>query len=147
MALTVFEKDINKLAIGQTVIAFTNTNCNKKYLCKIILIGQDFTENRSTEMHCHFINYDKTLLPGMYMNAEIELRSNKSNALTSDAIVSFENKNYVFITKENKQFEMREVTIGNTENGFTEIISTDLKEAIIVTKGAYSLLMKMKNVE
>ena len=147
LALTVFEKDINKLAIGQSLLAYTNTNPDKKYACTIILIGKDFSENRSTEMHCHFNNYDKTLLPGMYMNAEIELKSQRSNVLPSDAIVSFENKNYVFIAKQNKQFEMKEVTIGNTENEFTEILSDDLNAASIVIKGAYVLLMKMKNVE
>jgi cobalt-zinc-cadmium efflux system membrane fusion protein len=40
---------------------------------------KDFSENKSTEMHCHFTKYDKTLLPGMYMNAEIELNSQQSN--------------------------------------------------------------------
>ncbi|MBX9889093.1 MAG: efflux RND transporter periplasmic adaptor subunit [Flavobacteriaceae bacterium] len=147
LALTVFEKDINKLAIGQSVLAYTNTNPEKKYPCKIILIGKDFSEDRSTIMHCHFINYDKALLPGMYMNAEIELKSQQSNVLPSDAIVSYENKNYVFVAKANKQFEMKEVTTGNTENGFTEIVSDDLSEATVVIKGAYALLMKMKNVE
>ena len=147
LALTVFEKDINKLAIGQSLMAYTNTNPEKKYPCKIILIGKDFSENRSTEMHCHFNNYDKTLLPGMYMNAEIEVQSQKSNVLPSDAIVSYENKNYIFVAKANKQFEMREVTIGNAENEFTEILSDDLDEANIVIKGAYALLMKMKNIE
>ena len=147
LALTVFEKDINRLAIGQSLVAYTNTNPEKKYPCKIILIGKDFTENRSTEMHCHFTNYDKELLPGMYMNAEVELKSQLSAVLPSEAVLSYETKNYVFVAKGNKQFEMKEVTVGNSENGFTEIISEDLKEADIVTKGAYSILMKMKNVE
>ena len=147
LALTVFEKDINRLAIGQSLVAYTNTNPEKKYPCKIILIGKDFSENRSTEMHCHFTNYDNELLPGMYINAEVELKSQMSAILPSEAVLSYETKNYVFIAKSNKQFEMKEVTIGNSENGFTEILSEDLKEAIIVTKGAYSILMKMKNVE
>jgi cobalt-zinc-cadmium efflux system membrane fusion protein len=148
LALTVFEKDINKLAIGQSLIAYTNTNPEKKYPCKIILIGKDFSENRSTEMHCHFTNYDPELLPGMYMNAEIELHTQLSNVLHSDAIVNFENKNYIFIAKANKQFEMKEVSIGNTENGFTELPQNDdLNDKIIVVKGAYTLLMKMKNLE
>lgn len=147
LALTVFEKDINKMAIGQSVIAYNNIDPEKKYPCKIILIGKDFSENRSTEMHCHFTSYDKSLLPGMYMNAEIELKSQQSNALPSEAIVNYENKNYVFVAKENKQFVMKEVATRNTENEFTEIISEDLNEATIVIKGAYSLLMKMKNLE
>ncbi|WP_428978355.1 efflux RND transporter periplasmic adaptor subunit [Flavobacterium pisciphilum] len=147
LALTVFEKDINKLVIGQSLVAYTNTDPDKKYACKIILIGKDFSQNRSTEMHCHFTNYDKTLLPGMYMNAVVELKNQQSNVLPSDAIVNFENKDFIFIAKADKQFEMREVTTGNSENGFTEITSNDLEDAAIVTKGAYSLLMKMKNIE
>ena len=148
LALTIFEKDINKLSIGQLLTAYTNTNPDKKYPCKIILLGKDFSENRSTEIHCHFINYDKTLLPGMYMNADIELQSRQSNALPSDAIISFESKNYIFIDKGNKQYEMTQVNTGNTENGFTEIASAaDFANKNIVVKGAYSLLMKMKNTE
>ena len=147
LALTVFEKDINKLAIGQSLLAYTNTNPEKKYACKIILIGKDFSENRSVEMHCHFNKYDKNLLPGMYINAQIVVNSQKSNVLPSDAIVNFENKNYVFIAKQNKQFEMKEVTIGNSENEFTEILSENLNTNSIVVKSAYTLLMKMKNVE
>lgn len=147
LALTIFEKDINKLAIGQSLMAYTNTNPEKKYPCKIILIGKDFSENRSTEMHCHFTNYDKELLPGMYMNAEVELKNQMSSVLPSEAVISYETKNYVFIAKANKQFEMKEVTVGNSENEFTEILSDDLNEVSIVTKGAYALLMKMKNIE
>jgi cobalt-zinc-cadmium efflux system membrane fusion protein len=48
------------MAIGQSVLAYTNTNPEKKYACEIILIGKVFFRGRGTEMHCHFINYDKT---------------------------------------------------------------------------------------
>ncbi len=148
LTLTIFEKDLNKLFIGQKLIAYTNTNPEKKYPCKIILIGKDFSNDRSVEVHCHFENYDKSLIPGMYMNAEIEVKSDSVFALPSDAIVSYENKQYVFISKGNNQFEIMEVKTGNSENGFTEIIMDDnqsLTNDRFVTKGAYTLLMKMKN--
>ena len=148
LALTVFEKDINKMVIGQSVVAFTNTNPEKKHYGKIILIGKDFSENKSTEMHCHFTKYDKTLLPGMYMNAEIELNSQQSNVVPSEAIVNYENKNYIFIDRGNKLFEMKEVTTGTSENGYVVLDSNqDLNDLNIVVKGSYSLLMKMKNLE
>lgn len=146
LALTIFEKDINKLFVGQKLIAYTNTSPEKKYPCKIILIGKDFSNDRSVEVHCHFENYDKSLVPGMYMNAEIEVKSDSVMALPSDAIVNYENKNYVFISKGNNQFEITEVKTGNSENGYTEVLVDEplLKENF-VTKGAYTLLMKMKN--
>lgn len=146
LSLSVFEKDINQLSIGQKLLAYTNTNPNKKYACEIILISKNLTTQGSAEVHCHFEQYDKSLLPGMFMNAEIELSGNNANALPDEAIVRFENKQYVFISKGNNQFEMQQVQTGNTENGFTEIIIPDnLTNQTFVTKGAYNLLMTMKN--
>ena len=146
LSLSVFEKDINKLSIGQKLFAYTNTNPDKKYVCEIILMSKNLTTQGSAEVHCHFEQYDKSLLPGMFMNAEIELSSNNANALPDEAIVRFENKQYAFINKGNNQFEMQQVQTGNTENGFTEIIIPDnLTNQTFVTKGAYNLLMTMKN--
>jgi cobalt-zinc-cadmium efflux system membrane fusion protein len=40
------------------------------------------------------------------------------------------------------------VTLGETENGFIQILnSDDFKNKKIVTKNAYTLLMKLKNTE
>jgi cobalt-zinc-cadmium efflux system membrane fusion protein len=50
------------MAIGQSVLAYTNTNPEKKYACEIILIGKVRLSGDRCEMHCHFINYDKNLL-------------------------------------------------------------------------------------
>lgn len=145
LSLTVFEKDINKLSIGQKLVAYTNTNPNKKYPCEIILISKNLENNNATQVHCHFNQYDKTLLPGMFMTADIELTANNATALPEEAIVRFENKQYVFIAKGSNQFEMLQVQTGNTENGFTEIIGDNLTNQTFVTKGAYNLLMTMKN--
>jgi len=149
LALIVFEKDVNKLFNGQKVIAYTNNNVNKKYNCEIILIGQDLSQERSITVHCHFEQYDKILLPGMFMNAEIEIKNNKAFVLPEDAIVRYEGKQYVFVSKSDKTFEFMEIQTGNTENGFVEIRSNDptISSKNIVIKGAYSLLMKMKNTE
>ena len=40
---------------------------------------------------------------------------------------------------------MKEVQIGNTENGFTEILNPDKTTQNFVVKGAYALLMSLKN--
>lgn len=146
LALNVFEKDVNQLAKGQKVMAYSNANPEVKYVADIYLISKGLTRDRFVTVHCHFKRYDKRLIPGMFMNAEIEVQSNNAWVLPADAVVSFENKQYVFIAKMNSEFEMMEVKTGNTENGFIEII-TDQNSAPsnFVTKGAYSLLMKMKN--
>lgn len=146
LSLSIFEKDINKLSIGQKLFAYTNINTNKKYNCEIILISPNLTNQNSAEVICRFEKYHNNLLPGMFMNAEIELLGNNVNTLPSDAIVRFNNKQYVFIDKNNNEFEMHEVQIGNTENGYTEIVNANnLINLNFVIKGAYNLLMAMKN--
>lgn len=145
--LKIFEKDITKLSIGQKLIAYTNNQPENKHKCEILLISKDLsTDEHSADVHCHFENYDKTLLPGMYMNAEIEVESTNALTLPKEAVVNFEGKEYIFVVVNKNQFQMTEVKIGNSENGFIEILDNEqLTKNSIVTKGAYTLLMKLKN--
>lgn len=150
LALTVFEKDLDKLLIGQKIIAYNNNQQNKKYECKIILIGKDISHERAVTVHCHFEQYDKSLIPGMYMNAEVQVATNNAFVIPNDGLVRFEGKHYVFTQTDNKKYQMHEVSTQNSENGFTQIIfadTTQVKNKIFVTKGAYTLLMKMKNTK
>jgi len=146
LALTIFEKDLDKLSIGQKLFAYTNSQPEIKYECKIILIGKNLSAERSTEVHSHFENYDKRLVPGMYMNAEIELKNNRVYALPEEAIVRYENSQFIFNAETETRFTILEVKTGDSENGFVEIISGEnLIDKKIVVKGAYNLLMAMKN--
>lgn len=146
--LNVFEKDLDKLFIGQKLVAFNNNETDKKYPCEIILISQDLSQMRSADVHCHFVDYDKSLFPGMYMNAEVEIQLKNVLSVNDDAIVSYEGKEYLFIERTNREFELIEIKKGGTENNYSEVNAVDGKDISkgrIVTKGAYSLLMQLKN--
>ena len=150
LLLKVFEKDINKLKIGQKVLAYSNSNPKKKYNCKIVLINQDLSHDRSAEVHCHFENYDKDLVPGMFMNAEIEQSNYQAYVLPEKAIVNYEKQNYVFVAKTRNSFEMMPIETGTLQNGKVEIkmdTNNSLLKNDFVNEGAYTLLMKMKNTE
>jgi cobalt-zinc-cadmium efflux system membrane fusion protein len=128
------------------LVAYTNNDPTNKHACDILLIGKDLSDDRSTEVHCHFNDYDKTLIPGTYMNAEVEVKNKAAWVLPEDAVVRFENKNYVFVKSAAKEFEMLEVQTGITENSFTEILNGEtLQQKELVGKGAYTLLMGLKN--
>ena len=150
LQLTIFEKDLDKVFIGQKIFAYNNINPNKKYNCEIILIGKDVSPERAVQVQCHFEQYDKSLIPGMFMNAEVEVATHNAFVIPNDGLVRFEGKQYVFTQTENKKYQMQEVSTQNTENGFTQITfldSTEMRNKIFITKGAYTLLMKMKNTE
>ncbi len=146
--LTVFEKDVNKLSIGQKVIAYANQNPDKKYEAEIILVSRNLDANRAAEVHCHFKKYDKELLPGMFMNAEINVQSNDALTVPEEAVVRWQNKNYAFTDAGNNSFELTEVQTGVSEKGNIEIITPNKDEwsnKKIITRNAYAVLMKMKN--
>ncbi len=146
LAINVFEKDLAKLFIGQEVIAYTNNEPNKKHAAEILLIGKDLGEERSTEVHCHFEDYDKFLIPGTYMNAEVQVKAADSFVLPEEAVVRFENKHYAFVKKADLTFEMIAVETGVVENGFIAILDgKSLAAKTFVLKGAYTLLMSLKN--
>ena len=144
--LKVFEKDLDKLAIGQKVIAYNNFNSSIKHICEIILISKDLGMDRAAEVHCHFLEYDKALLPGMYMNAEIEINLKKAFVIHEEAIVNFEAKDFIFVFEGNNKFKMLPVETDVKENEFITLKNpANLIGKSIVTKGAYTLLMALKN--
>ncbi|WP_426587412.1 efflux RND transporter periplasmic adaptor subunit [Mucilaginibacter sp. R-33] len=148
LALKVYEKDLDKLYIGQKLVAYTNNQPAKKHEAEILLIGRDLSADRNADVHCHFETYDKTLVPGTYMNAEVQVKNTKAYAIANEAIVQFEGKQYIYKVIGNRQFEMTEVNTGESENGFTEILlptKAMTANTVFVTKGVYSLLMMMKN--
>jgi len=166
--LIVFEKDVPKLKIGQKV-RFTLANETKERMAAVYLIGREISEDRTVQIHCHIDKEDKELLPGMYLNALVEAGGSMVPALPDEAIVDYQGKKYVFIAaegneeaegheeaegeeehhEEGKHFTMVPVEIGNSELGYTEIVSLDSinKDSPVVIKGAYALLSKMKNSE
>nr|WP_199079644.1 efflux RND transporter periplasmic adaptor subunit [Pedobacter sp. ASV19] len=146
--LKVYQNDVAKLAIGQKLVAYNNVHPEKKYNAQIILISKDISAEGITEVHCHFKTEDKTLLPGMYMNAEIEVNGVMSPVLPAEAVVHFEGKDYVFVAGLSQHFTMEPVQTGAGEKGYITVINAkNFEGKQIVVKGAYALLMKLKNTE
>jgi cobalt-zinc-cadmium efflux system membrane fusion protein len=149
--LTVFEKDVPKLKIGQKV-RFTLANEEKERMATVHLIGREISKERTVQIHCHLDKEDTQLLPGMYLKAYVESGTNKVEALPDAAIVEFEGKKYVFIeqssSKSGYQYRMMEVKTDVAENGYTQVLFADeITKPKVVIKGAYDLLSKVKNAE
>lgn len=144
--LTVFENDATRMQIGQSVKLTTNTDPDKVFLARVELISPNIDTNRSTQVHARLSKSTSELLPGTFINAEIELNNAKVACIPDEALVKWEGKDYVFVEEKNGSYRMTPVTIGSSNEGFTELKS-QLPAKNIVIKGAYTLLMKLKNSE
>ena len=147
LVLKAFEKDIPFLKIGNLVTAYTNNMPDKKYKTRIALIGIHIKTAGYVEVTCLLDGLQNDLNPGTYMIADIESSSAYRWAIQEEAVVTFEGEEYMFYQEKNNAYRMVKTKTGLNENGFLEILNhEDFGEKKLVTKGAYTLLMKMKNV-
>ncbi len=155
--LTVYESDITKVQTGQK-IRFSLANKPETWReAEVFLIGSGVRDDRSITVHGHLLKEYEDLWPGMFVNARIETGTSDSYALPEDAVVRFNAKNYIFISKgtnmedgvEKHNFEMVEVQTGSSEAGMIQITNVgeefDFKNAAIVIKDANTLLATAKN--
>lgn len=146
--LTVFEKDISMLKIGQEVdIHFLNNESVEK--ASIYLIGGEISTDRSVKVHCHFNEASKSNIPGAFFKAKIHTDTRKTRCLPSSAFVSIGSNHYVFYEIHPNEFKLTKVHLIGEEEGET---SFDFLGAIpnshhFVTKGAFELLSLLNNSE
>lgn len=169
--LFVYEKDLSKLKSNQTIHFTLTNNPGKEYDAQIYSLGSSFEgESKAVTVHAR-VQGDKTgLIDGMNITAAISLEKATVSAVPSDAIVTSQGQDYIFIQSkqhaviENKEdslkhngkedhqdsgitFERIPVAKGTTDVGYTEI--TLLKEipanAKVAVKGAFFILAKLTN--
>lgn len=149
--LTVFEKDVPKLQIGQKV-RFTLANETAERTAKVYLIGREISKDRTVRIHCHIDEEDIHLLPGMYLKATVETGDAQVSALPNEAIVDNQGQKYIFTDagkdSASHYFTRVPVQAGNSDGSYTEVMIPDsIQSEKIVVKGAYTLLGKMMNGE
>lgn len=146
LKLTVFEKDLGKLSVGQSVQVFTANRSDFRYRARVELISRNVSADQAGSAVCRFENVGKDLLPGLFMNAEVSIPGESVFALPESAFVHYQNRDYVFVQKGKGSFEMMEVKKGNSKDGFAGFLSDMISHNdVFATKGAYQLLMALKN--
>lgn len=155
LELTLFEKDADKVSAGQKIKFFIN-NETEEHEAIISQTGKAINDDKTFRVYGTVTSSCKNVLPGMYVNALIEESDKKVTALPSGAIVSFDDKDYIFVFEKNKEeagkamteYRIIEVKKGVSSAGFTEIIlpgGFDINSSKVVIKGSYNLLSAKKN--
>jgi len=155
LELTLFEKDADKVSNGEKIRFFIN-NETEQHEALIYQTGKSINNDKTYKVYANVVGRCKNMLPGMYVNAVIQAKSNQVTSVPSAAIVSFDDKDYIFVFDKNKvengktmtEYRMIQIQIGIANDGFTEIVLPEgfnFKEAKVIVKGAYNLLSAKKN--
>lgn len=177
--LLVYEKDLFKVKVGQKVsfilanLPEHQDNNNQTIDGEIFGINKSFEKDtKALTVHAEIKNEKHELIPGMYVNALIDIGEQKSMVVPVDAVVKSDGKEYVFIvdemhdklehdhkagedkaTKEETgdvyAFRMAEVVTGVSDLGYIEIKPVDeiSPDAKVVIKNPFFILSKAKEGE
>lgn len=164
--LLVYEKDLAKVKPGQTIRFVLTNQGNKEVMGKVFNISQAFeNETKSVAVHADIQNPGPGLIPGMYVNALIDVGAKAVQALPNEAIVKADGREYIFVLDdEHKEeahdkkeahehndgdahedegpmyhFRRVEVKTGTAQLGYIQVTVLEplSKNAKLVLKGAY----------
>lgn len=154
--LTLFEKDITRVSIGQKLLFALPHDETRQYEATITQVGKSIAADKTVKVYASVIPHAPQILPGMYVTAWIETEGIPVPSLPSEAIIQFDEKFYIFVFEKAKEesgkpfteFKIIEITKGVTDGGYTEVIlppGVDLVGKRVVVKGAYNLMAAKKN--
>lgn len=149
--LQVFEKDMAVIRKGQPLTFNIPGSGAIGYKGEIYLIGKTIdNDTRTVNVHGHIKDESiiQNLLPGMYVEATIDVANDLRMVLPSEAVVSVGDKHFVLVRSARDDsgytFTRKEVSIGVFNNQWTEILNApDFKaNEVVLIKGAFNLVVE-----
>ena len=146
--LNVFEQDAIALEMGQPVSFYLPDNKSREFKGKIFLIGQSINEKRMLNIHVHLDDEKEgdLLVPGMFIEAKIGVKTSKNSALPATAVINSDEVNYVLALtkKENDLYYLKKtkVDIGLQDDQMVEILEAENlgKKTLFLSKGGFQLI-------
>lgn len=155
--LLVYERDINKVKVGQKVNFKVASADDSEYQAEVFAVGKAFeNELKAVRVHAEIENPDNELLPGMYVDARIITENSESYVLPETALLREGDDNYVFVKEEEEhaedehfRFRKAPVNIGVLDGGYAEIFpNSGINEnSVIVLEGSYYIDAEMNKGE
>lgn len=171
--LRVFERDLPKVAVGQTIHFTLTNNPTSEYDAVVYSIGSAFEdESKSIAVHCRVEGDKQGLIDGMNITGVVSLGTELKPVVPVGAIVEADGKDYIIVEtalpseadghdheaeghthqgehnhahEGARAFRKVEVARGVTELGYTAIVPVEElpQEAVIITKGAFFVYAKL----
>ena len=139
LVLKVFEKDLNRVKIGQKV-EFENGTAT------ITSLGNNFDPTSRTVDAYAQINSTR-LLAGQYVNGKLVASPRQAETLPETAVVRTGETAHVFVKTPQGVYQPVEVKTGATQDAFVEVIFTQKPTLPIVITGAQTLQAELTKGE
>jgi Cu(I)/Ag(I) efflux system membrane fusion protein len=117
------ERDLERIAIGQTVDVRPRAFAHRAFSGKVALIYPHLNaQTRTARVRIELANPDGLLRPDMYVDAEINTGSpDPVLSVPDSAILDTGTRQAVFVDKGDGRFEPRDVKLGRRGDGYVEV--------------------------
>jgi len=143
LELKVFEKDINKIRMGQKIVIENPKFGNNDMAATVFLVGKNVdSDTKSINIHAH-LNSEKAedkLTVGQYVNTRILTCNRTTRTLPESAIVRRGEGGFIFVQTKANTFKQLPVKLGISEKGNIEIITDKVIDNQKVVKSGASIL-------
>mgnify|MGYP001228282806 CR=1 FL=1 len=146
-ALTVFEKDISKIRVGQTVTISFVEKPDEKHDAEVILITKNVDNDRSALVHCHFKKKPGQVLPGMFLVGKIKVDEIPVLAVPEEAVVRYGSGEFVLSVEGRNKYRLSPVQTGVRNASWVELSSgsENLEGREVIVKNPFPVLSALKN--
>ncbi|TDQ18269.1 cobalt-zinc-cadmium efflux system membrane fusion protein [Algoriphagus boseongensis] len=146
--LMVFEKDVTKIHKGQKVKLSSIDIPGEMMEAEVYMVGQVINESRQTMVHCHILDESKEekLVPGMYLEAKLQLEPTERWSVPTRAIIEVEGEQFILVkmTQEAGGIRMKKIKVQTFETN-PEVTAIELPagmdpEVEVLVRGAFYLM-------
>ncbi len=135
----IFEDELSWLALGDRAEMRVRAAPGRTYNGKITFIHPILNrKSRTVQVRLESDNADQSLKPGMFANVALYVDPQPDAIVVpSEAIVRSGSREQLFVVREPGKFEPREVTLGVSAEGFTQILSGIEEGEEVVTSSQF----------
>lgn len=144
LKLAVFEKNIDKVKIGQTVSFYLNGNKEITYQAIINTVGKNIiTESKSIECYAEITSPNiVNLVNNQFVEGEVYTTIDSALSVPESAVIKIENDTYLLVFEKEKNstfyFKKTKIKTGRRANKQIELIEKIPSNKILIN-GAYNL--------
>lgn len=139
--IDIYEKDLRHIRVGQKVILTTSAYPDRKFKGEVVYISPQVDEHtQSIKVRVDVDNPQHLLRLGMFVSGELIYAADKTAlSVPIAALQQLSGEDVVFVAGQDDRLIMREVILGESSGGYTEI-RQGLKEGEhVVTQGSFYL--------
>jgi len=144
LKLSVFEKNINKIKIGQTIDFYLNGNKTRKFKATINAVGKNIlSESKSIECYAAIVNpNDINIVNNQFAEGEVYTAIDSVLSVPETAIINSENDSYILMYEKEMNstyyFKKIKVNPGRKANNYVEL-TEKLPSNKLLINGVYNI--------